>query len=161
VTWNSFVGSYAPEVEGTFNASTDWAWHSTDVSSLVGSWLDGTNSNYGLLLDQVNKTFPRTTYSVREKWENASYLEICYTDAGGSLVCDTTKVIQDTFIYELLLAYGHRKQSVTRLRLGERNLASKGNAPRHDQIIWKRHLYFKQIEGNALHTPLCQGSCRL
>ena len=81
VTWNNFGGSYAPEVEGTFNASTDWAWHSCDVTSLVGGWLNGTYPNYGLLLDQVNKTYPRTTYAVREKWDFGSYLEICYTDA--------------------------------------------------------------------------------
>lgn len=101
VTWNNFGGSFAPEAEGTFNASTDWTWHSTDVSSLVEGWLNGTYPNYGILLDQVNKTYPRTTYAVREKWEYAAYLEVCYTDAGGVLVCDTTKEIQDTFIYEL------------------------------------------------------------
>src|SRR3972149_10359186 len=95
VTWNNFGGSYAPEVEGTFNASTDWAWASCDVSSLVGGWLDGTYPNYGLLLDQVNKTYPRTEYAVREKYDYGSYLEICYTDAGGNGVCDTTKVMQD------------------------------------------------------------------
>jgi hypothetical protein len=32
--------------------------------------------------------------------------------------------IQEDLIYELLLANGHRKQFVTRLRSGERNLAS-------------------------------------
>jgi hypothetical protein len=100
VTWNNFGGSYAPEVEGTFNASTDWAWHSCDVSSLVGGWLNGTYPNYGLLLDQVNKTYPRNTYAVREKWDFGSYLEICYT-LNGEILCDTTKVIQDTYIYEL------------------------------------------------------------
>ena len=63
---------------------------------------------------------------------------------------------QDAFIYELLLAYGHRKQSVTRLRSGERNLSSKGNTPHHDEIIWKRHLYFKQVDGNALHAEIDQ-----
>ncbi|MDB4002505.1 hypothetical protein N9449_07335 [Oceanospirillaceae bacterium] len=63
---------------------------------------------------------------------------------------------QDAFIYELLLAYGHRKQSVTRLRSSERNLSSKGNTPRHDEIIWKRHLYFKQVKGNALHAEIDQ-----
>lgn len=65
-------------------------------------------------------------------------------------------VEQDAFIYELLLAYGHRRQSVSRLRSGERNLSSKGNKPRHDEIIWKRHLYFKQVEGNALHAEIDQ-----
>ncbi|RMA82713.1 DNA methyltransferase [Umboniibacter marinipuniceus] len=63
---------------------------------------------------------------------------------------------QSDFIYELLLAYGHRKQSVTRLRSGERNLSAKDNSPRHDEIIWKRHLYFKQVEGDALHTEIDQ-----
>lgn len=100
VTWNNFGGSYAPEIEGTFNASTDWAWASCDVSSLVGGWLNGTYPNYGLLLDQVNKTYPRTEYAVREKYDYGSYLEICFTLNGG-VVCDTTKVMQDTFIYEL------------------------------------------------------------
>jgi len=100
VTWNNFGGSYAPEIEGTFNASTDWAWASCDISSLVGGWLNGTYPNYGLLLDQVNKTYPRTEYAVREKYDYGSYLEICYTLNGG-VVCDTTKVMQDTFIYEL------------------------------------------------------------
>ena len=36
VTWNNFGGSYSPAVEATFNASTDWAGHSVDVTSL--SW---------------------------------------------------------------------------------------------------------------------------
>ena len=92
-----------PEVEGTFNASTEWSWHSCDVSSLVGGWLNGTYPNYGLLLNQVNTNLgPRTTYAVREKWDYGSYLEICYTlNGGGTTVCDTTKVMQDTFIYEL------------------------------------------------------------
>ena len=63
---------------------------------------------------------------------------------------------KDAFIYELLLAYGHRKQSITRLRTGERNLASEENNPYHNEIIWKRHLYFKQVEGNALHAEIDQ-----
>jgi len=61
---------------------------------------------------------------------------------------------QDDFIYELLLAYGHRKQSVTRLRSGERNMASRNNEPRHDEVVWKRNLYFKHVEGDALHAEI-------
>ena len=62
-----------------------------------------------------------------------------------SLLADLVsgKCERDTFIYELLLAYGHRKQSVSRLRSGERNMASKSNGPHHEEIIWKRHLYFR------------------
>jgi hypothetical protein len=63
---------------------------------------------------------------------------------------------QEDFIYELLLAYGHRKQSVTRLRSGERNLASKGGELSHSEIIWKRHLYFKQLEGGELLAEIDQ-----
>lgn len=63
---------------------------------------------------------------------------------------------QEAFIYELLLAYGHRKQSVTRLRSGERNLASRNNQPYHKEVIWKRHLYFKHVEGDALHSEIDQ-----
>ena len=60
------------------------------------------------------------------------------------------------FIYDLLAAYGHRKQSVTRLRSVESNMAAKNNAPRHDEIIWKHHLYFKYIEGDELHIAIDQ-----
>lgn len=67
---------------------------------------------------------------------------------------------QDDFIYELLLAYGHRKQSVSRLRSGERNLALKGKGAgaeaSHNETIWKRHLYYKQVEGNALLSEIDQ-----
>jgi len=101
VTWNNFGGSYAPEVEGTFNASSV-GWNSVDVTSLVASWLDGTNPNYGLLLDQIDQTYPRTRY-----WSSRSdfgalgpYLEICYS-LNGSVVCDTTRSIGDTYIYQL------------------------------------------------------------
>jgi hypothetical protein len=100
VTWNNFGGSYSPTIEATFNASTT-GWTSVDVTSLVGSWLNGTNTNYGLLLDQVNVTYPRTEYDTREYdfSANASYLEICYT-LNGEVLCDTTRSIGDTYIYQ-------------------------------------------------------------
>ncbi|WP_296593211.1 DNA methyltransferase [Methylophaga sp.] len=60
----------------------------------------------------------------------------------------------DDFIYELLLTYGHRKQSVSRLRSGERNLASKDNQPDHQEVIWKRHVYFKQVHDGELHAEI-------
>ena len=76
----------------------------------------------------------------------------------GALLTDLVegRVDQENFIYELLLAYGHRKQSVSRLRSGERNMASKNNGPHHEEIIWKRHLYFKHIDGDALHSEIDQ-----
>jgi hypothetical protein len=67
---------------------------------------------------------------------------------------------QDDFIYELLLAYGHRKQSVSRLRSGERNLAIKGKGAgvevSHNEIIWKRHLYYKTVDGDSLLSEIDQ-----
>ncbi|NQZ52261.1 MAG: hypothetical protein HRT95_19440 [Moritella sp.] len=35
-------------------------------------------------------------------------------------------------------------------------MAAKNNAPRHDEIIWKHHLYFKYIEGDELHIAIDQ-----
>ena len=49
----------------------------------------------------------------------------------------------------MLLAYGHRKQSVTRLRSGERNLAKNP-----DEVIWKRQLYFKSTDNTELHHEI-------
>ena len=60
------------------------------------------------------------------------------------------------FLYELLLAYGHRSQSVTRLKSGERNLASRDNSARDDEVIWKRHVYFKHVDGPELHSVIDQ-----
>lgn len=101
VTWNNFGGDYAPSVEGSFNANSV-GWHSVDVTSLVGSWLNGTISNYGLLLNQEDETYPRTVLDTREVdfGPNPAYLEICYT-LNGEVLCDTTRTIGDTYIYEL------------------------------------------------------------
>lgn len=99
VTWNNFSSSYSPAVEGTFSASTV-GWNSVDITSLVGGWLNGTYPNYGLLLDQVDRTYPRTEYDTREYSNgNPAYLEICYI-LNGEVLCDTTRNIGDTYIYE-------------------------------------------------------------
>lgn len=55
----------------------------------------------------------------------------------------------EDFIYELLLAYGHRASTVSMLRNGHYNIAKDP-----DEIIFKRHLYFKQIQGSALHAEI-------
>lgn len=55
----------------------------------------------------------------------------------------------EDFIYELLLAYGHRASTVSMLRNGHYNIAKDP-----DEIIFKRHLYFKQMQGNALHAEI-------
>lgn len=55
----------------------------------------------------------------------------------------------EDFIYELLLAYGHRASTVSMLRNGHYNIAKDP-----DEIIFKRHLYFKQMQGSALHAEI-------
>ncbi|MDW3115304.1 DNA methyltransferase [Vibrio sp. 1727] len=53
------------------------------------------------------------------------------------------EISKDAFIYELLLAYGHRKSVVSRVKSGERNLAKSTG-----EVILKRHLYFKPCTSN-------------
>ncbi|MGR5068697.1 DNA methyltransferase [Vibrio alfacsensis] len=53
------------------------------------------------------------------------------------------EISKDDFVYELLLAYGHRKSVVSRVKSGERNLAKIAG-----EVILKRHLYFKPCTSN-------------
>ncbi|MBN2685386.1 MAG: class I SAM-dependent DNA methyltransferase [Pontiellaceae bacterium] len=63
---------------------------------------------------------------------------------------------QDEFIFELLLAYGKPKASITRLRQGTYN---QSNVP--GEVLWKKELYFKAVglttEGTKDHrgNALC------
>ena len=59
---------------------------------------------------------------------------------------------QQDFIYELLLAYGHRSQSIGRVRSGERNLAE----DKVNSVFWKRHIYFKIANQDDLHGLIDQ-----
>lgn len=59
---------------------------------------------------------------------------------------------QQDFIYELLLAYGHRSQSIGRVRNGERNLAE----DKENTVFWKRQIYFKIAEQHDLHGLIDQ-----
>lgn len=56
------------------------------------------------------------------------------------------------FIYELLLAYGHRSQSIGRVRNGERNLAE----DKENTVFWKRQIYFKITKQHDLHGLIDQ-----
>jgi hypothetical protein len=55
----------------------------------------------------------------------------------------------DDFIYELLLAYGHRNSTVSMLKSGQYNIASEP-----EEIIFKRHLFFKSMQSNELHAEI-------
>lgn len=99
VTWDNFGGAYAPEVIGTFVAD-GLGWRSVDVTSLVQDWADGTHEDFGLLLDQVEKEYPRTWYNSREAADNKPFLEVCYS-VGGEEFCETAECVADAYLYEL------------------------------------------------------------
>ena len=53
---------------------------------------------------------------------------------------------KNTFIYDLLLAYGQPKASITRLQKGGLNLSKIDG-----EIAWKKKLFFKAVENEDLH----------
>ncbi|MGC1879245.1 MAG: DNA methyltransferase [Rhabdochlamydiaceae bacterium] len=59
----------------------------------------------------------------------------------------------DTFIYDLLRAFGKPKASIARLKKGSLNLSRKA-----DEIIWKKNIYFKKANKNDLYLTLDQVS---
>jgi len=102
VTWNSFYSTSPPlpydeTPEGFFNVAV--GWNSLVVTNLVGSWLDGTNSNYGLLLDQQDYVEGKQRFNTLEKARFPSYLEITYLDGDDLTQIVTTTAIEDTYIY--------------------------------------------------------------
>jgi hypothetical protein len=56
---------------------------------------------------------------------------------------------QETFIYELLLAYGLPKASITRLQKGNLNLSKV-----EGEISWKKKLFFKPVSNEDLHIAI-------
>lgn len=53
---------------------------------------------------------------------------------------------KESFIYDLLLAYGQPKASIKRLQEGGLNLSKT-----EGEIIWKKKLFFKPVKGEDLH----------
>ncbi len=53
---------------------------------------------------------------------------------------------EDSFIYDLLLAYGQPKASIKRLQQGGLNLSKI-----EGEIVWKKKLFFKSVKGEDLH----------
>ena len=53
---------------------------------------------------------------------------------------------KESFIYDLLLAYGQPKASIKRLQEGDLNLSKTAG-----EIIWKKKLLFKSVKGEDLH----------
>lgn len=58
----------------------------------------------------------------------------------------TKPLKKESFIYDLLLAYGQPKASIKRLQEGGLNLSKTAG-----EIIWKKKLFFKSVKGEDLH----------
>ncbi|MCB2202299.1 DNRLRE domain-containing protein [bacterium] len=99
VTWNNFGGSFDPAIEGSFMAD-GVGYRSVDITSLVSAWLAGETENFGVLLDQVEVTYPRALYSSREAVSNNPYLEVCY-EYEGVLTCEMVDAAADAYIWQI------------------------------------------------------------
>lgn len=56
------------------------------------------------------------------------------------------RVSKDSFVYDLLLAYGQPKSAITRLKAGAYNLSKE-----EGEILWKKKIFFKESNGSDLH----------
>lgn len=60
-----------------------------------------------------------------------------------------TNLSEQSFIYDLLLAYDQPKSSITRLQKGDYNLSKKPG-----EILWKKKLFFKKETDTDLHSQI-------
>ncbi len=95
-TWNSFGGAYNGAIDGSFMADGT-GWRHVDITALVQSWMDGTHTNNGLLLDQIAAEIPRTLFQSRETYY-PPYLELCYDGGAG---CEEIAPTADVTIREI------------------------------------------------------------
>jgi hypothetical protein len=104
VTWNNFMGSYAPGIIGSFTADAENVWRSVDVTALVQGWLNGTYDNHGLLLDQGQTQFTEYWSSEFGMVDIRPKLEVCYVTSTG-MDCEiiqrgTLGTVADAYISE-------------------------------------------------------------
>ncbi len=100
VNWFNFGGAYAANVEGTF-VGDGIGWRSVDITSLMKEWADGTYPNYGVLLKQINASYPRTKMNSREAAEYHPYVEVAFVGGGTQTLDD----LADAWIYQIESTY--------------------------------------------------------
>lgn len=54
---------------------------------------------------------------------------------------------EESFIYDLLLAYGLSKSAIIRLKTGSYHVASG-----QEEVFWKKKVFFKKVVGQGLHA---------
>jgi len=65
----------------------------------------------------------------------------------GKIQSLITNLVEETFIYDLLLAYEQPKAAITRLKNGDYNLSKV-----QGEILWKKKLFFKKESERDLHS---------
>lgn len=109
VTWNSFGGAYDASIVGSFTVPSGTAgWNNVDVTALVQGWVDGTNANYGILLEQGQTAYTKYISSEAGYIPGRPYLEVWYTPPGGVMTYVVIKRpatlqdgVADTYIWAL------------------------------------------------------------
>ncbi len=61
----------------------------------------------------------------------------------------TDDLDKESFVYDLLLAYGFPKATITRLKKGDYNQSNQ-----HGEILWKKHLYYTTAARSELFTRI-------
>ena len=61
----------------------------------------------------------------------------------------TANINKESFLYDLLLAYGQPKASITRLKKGDYNLSKNS-----DEVLWKKKIFFKKEVDHDMHNVI-------
>jgi hypothetical protein len=106
VTWNSFAGSYDPNIIYIFKPE-NIGWINIDLTELVKAWIRGEYSNYGVLLDQEavgESSWDRTIYNSKDNTilepYNKPYFEIKYM-VNSNLESVKEIISADAYIWEM------------------------------------------------------------
>ena len=109
VTWNSFNQAYMQQAEGYFTNNLTGT-HAVDVTNLVQNWVNGSNANHGLLLEQNSGSVDHGKSSEYPIINTRPALHVCYhvadntlpppwisTDIGNVAITGTTHFANDMF----------------------------------------------------------------
>ena len=109
VTWNSFNQAYQAHTAGYFTYN-DVGTHTADVTNLVQNWVNGTNANHGLLLEQNATSLDYGKSSEYPIVHTRPALNVCYhvedntlpspwisADIGNVAITGTTHFANDIF----------------------------------------------------------------
>lgn len=79
VTWNSFNGQYDSQTSYANLSTYGGGYTNVDIKTLVEKWIDGTYTNYGLLIDLLGDSLQDFKSSEYSSGSYAPYLNITYS----------------------------------------------------------------------------------